>query len=66
MGRLVFKDIALPVTSKRAFLFRTTLFKAQGASKAQGTRHKAQGASKAQGARDKKTSQEKQKERHKS
>jgi len=60
MGRLVFKDIALPVTSKRAFLFRTTLFKAQG------TRHKAQGASKAQGARDKKTSQEKQKERHKS
>ena len=36
MGRLVFKDIALPVTSKRAFLFRRTLFKAQG------TRHKAQ------------------------
>ena len=55
MGRLVFKDIALPVTSKRAFLFRTALFKAQGTRhkvqvrhKVQGTRHKVQVRHKAQ------------------
>jgi len=42
MGRLVFKDIALPVTSKRAFLFRRTLFKAQGTRHKVQVRHKAQ------------------------